>query len=137
MDPVTLETSAQVKDFHFSQLKRREIMLQERKQKKIAWLKKMYQQGGAAAMEGFEGTSSKISSQLDDKEDTDDIEKEADQLLVWSEGLDFERYHHNWLTLSSSARSGGTHEQGVLTEDMFDLNDAELFPRPEIQQPTW
>ena len=79
-----------------SKLKRRDELARQRKQKKVAWMQKMYEQarneqrGEQEAEGGGEGG---------DFEDDD-----VDALLRWSDALDFDAYHQDWLSAATSAR---------------------------------
>ena len=104
--------------WHFSKLKRREDATIKRKQRKRQWMQKMYALGkqeaeggssvaggsawrlltdgnGGAGTGGASGTGS-----LDDEDD----EAMVEEMLKWSDALDFESYHQSWLGLATTAR---------------------------------
>lgn len=86
--------------WHHSKLVRRETLAKQRKQKKLEWLQKMYKIG----KEGADVTVAALSSEGHESvegEGEDDIE----QLLKWSDDLDFDSYLQDWMGLATSSRS--------------------------------
>ena len=100
---------------------------QEKRQRKIVWLRKLYrdaknaelvqEQGenlGVSAQAALE--SSKFKKQLEQLYDNPfdeekfqnledgDFENEVNNLIEWCEDLDFEKYQDNWFTLATSAQ---------------------------------
>ena len=108
-------------DWHHSKLLRREEQARRQKQRKRQWLKKMYALGraeggggmrgtgctgrGAAARAGDEGRGAPSPAGWSGSEEEEaDFEGGVDEMLKWSESLDFDSYHQGWLGLATSAR---------------------------------
>jgi hypothetical protein len=85
---------AQPVAWHHSKLVRREAAAQERKARKREWLRTMYALGKA----GDEG------GEAPPDEAEGEGEEDVDGLLEWSDALDFEAYHADWLSTATSAQ---------------------------------
>jgi hypothetical protein len=100
-DAVAEESAAKKMEFHHSKLVRQVDLLKSRKRKKLSWLKKMYKLGGqngnTDAPEQEDDPYTQTMKQLmavDEKSDDVfkvDWEEEADDLLQWTENLNFGR----------------------------------------------
>jgi len=107
-DEVVETTAAKKIDFHYSKLVRQVDLLKKRKKKKLAWLKKMYSQQGVITTKHQSQEVKELVqtlNQIDEK--TDDVfdkdwEDQADDLLTWSSGLDYEAYQDNWFVKATS-----------------------------------
>ena len=82
--------------WHHSKLKRRDELARQRKQKKVAWMQKMYEQARAEQRGEQEAEGGGEGGDFED----DDV----DALLRWSDALDFDAYHQDWLSAATSAR---------------------------------
>eukprot|EP00736_Rhodelphis_marinus_P011497 Rmarinus@m.17561 len=102
-DPVTVSSSKKPVFVHHIRAVRREELIRRRKKKKVEWLRKIYRAG----MMSDRAKTAGGSAEDDDDDGASDIDwdMEADELLQWSENLDFEAYHSNWATLATSGRS--------------------------------
>lgn len=87
--------------WHHDKTIRREAMLLKRKQKKRAWLRQMYSLGKSAGADGAGPPSPPLGGPGADG-DLDD--GDLDALLQWSDSLDFDAYHADWLGVATSAR---------------------------------
>lgn len=115
-DPITVETSTKATVFHFSKLQRKQMVEKRRKQRKIDWMKKMYSEGALQArtddpnatvlvQRAAEGLLHSVEAQGIDTV----MEWEVEELLAWTNALDFEEYLDNWkeaATSNSSAVAG-------------------------------
>ncbi|XP_043928558.1 protein MFI [Protopterus annectens] len=111
-DPIAVESSTKSTDFHFSKLQRKQMVEKRRKQKKIEWMKKMYLEGALQtktddpnatvlvqrAAEGF-------LHSVDDHGMDSVMEWEVDELLAWTNALDFEEYLDRWKEVATSNSS--------------------------------
>ncbi len=96
--------------FHYSRMQRKTDVQAQRKKKKLEWMKKMYQQ-----------TKERPASA--GKEDVDD-------LLNWSQELDYDKYVNDWLTLATTLGSDYSipkhvEQRQMIYEDMLHKIDAE------------
>ena len=96
IDPVATATAARPVVWHHSKLKRRDELARQRKQKKVAWMQKMYEQARAEQRGEQEAEGGGEGGDFED----DDV----DALLRWSDALDFDAYHQDWLSAATSAR---------------------------------
>ena len=94
------------------------IQQQRRKTKKRQWLQKMYElgkkeeQGGGSdgawrlLTEGVGpgGGDAGNGSAPKQPEDDDELDDGLEEMLKWSDSLDFESYYQGWLGLATSAR---------------------------------
>ena len=95
IDPVATATAARPVVWHHSKLKRRDELARQRKQKKVAWMQKMYEQARAETRRQGGGGRRRGRRFEDD---------DVDALLRWSDALDFDAYHQDWLSAATSAR---------------------------------
>jgi len=104
VDPVSAYTASKTMKFHHDPLVRREEQAIKRKERQRAWMKRMYREGrkgreggGEDGAEGYgsDGGGGGLS----------DIDEEEDDLLRWSEALDFEAYTRDWSSMATSGRS--------------------------------
>ncbi|XP_072019137.1 protein MFI-like [Amphiura filiformis] len=111
-DPVTWETSRKKVDFKHSKLQRREDVARKKRKKKVEWLKKMYQDGMLQSKIGDAGANKLIEGATAGMVDT--IEKqgleavddwEVDELLDWTNGLNFDDYLNEWRGIGTSSGS--------------------------------
>ena len=123
--PVTLRTvrdgkseAAQRKEdmaerFHYSKIKRGEDRARRQKRRKREWMRKLYAEGLAKERQDSDVARGKVrrgralggqaigmGAAVDF--DADTWEEEADDLLVWTENLDFESYLDDWKGLGTS-----------------------------------
>ena len=118
-DKVELQTAIKPVPFHYDKVKRREIRANEKKKKKISWLKKLYEEG--KKIEEIENQHDVIKT-VEEFEDQGEIDKKnpfddekllqlndeelneyVNGLMKWSETLDFDKYMDHWFQIATSA----------------------------------
>jgi hypothetical protein len=95
--------------WHHDKFVRKEAAERKRKERKRAWLREMYSLGKASEADGPKGWPVGIGSGpgmppaggFGDEDDEDD---DFDELLQWTDALDFDSYHADWLSLATSSR---------------------------------
>eukprot|EP00117_Sycon_ciliatum_P015571 scpid66251/ scgid15357/ Uncharacterized protein C11orf65 len=131
-DPVTASSNAKRIIIHHDKAKRREEALRQRKKKKIEWMVKLYQDGFVKRNECPDVASNQTSDDGDGQAvpaETDeeflaklqqrvldrgsDSDSDAEDLLVWSAGLDFDEYLSDWQSIGTSAPSDLQREKEV------------------------
>jgi len=101
-DPITKETANRQYKFHYSRQQRRSEVALRRKQQKRNWLLKMYREGLAAEKK----QTTREGKEEDKVSDADLMDSaDEDELLQWSEGLDYDKYVENWQALATSGVS--------------------------------
>eukprot|EP00164_Ancoracysta_twista_P005510 GFYU01007560.1.p1 GENE.GFYU01007560.1~~GFYU01007560.1.p1 ORF type:complete len:524 (-),score=125.88 GFYU01007560.1:3-1574(-) len=89
--------------FHYKKLMRKEKLEQLRKEKQVQWMKKMYAEGRSQQISPHTDTSRSVSGLKAWNDDDDALDEDA--LLNWTDTLDFDKYHQNWLSLATTGRS--------------------------------
>lgn len=120
-DSVESATAKKVRVYHFSKTKRAELTAIERRKKKLKWLKKLYfdakrsdeadaektrmLEGGLTHSGGEKVEENPFGNpQLLEMGDGE-FEAYVDDLLEWSETLDYDKYTENWRQIATSAPS--------------------------------
>ena len=115
-DPVTSKSSAYKLPYHYSKLKRAQNKEAQRKAAKRAWLQKLYTQGLANEKdEGLRARSSLVRRAVaadhpmlpEDEQylfdfESDTWEQDAQEMLEWSDKLDFDEYLSDWRGVATS-----------------------------------
>ena len=118
-DRVERYTAARQMDFSHVRTVRKEDLEKKRRQKKLAWLQRMYGVGGAAAGAGSEeaehgvtgdasastapaSASEALSPPVVVMSGEGEESEGIDALIGWSQNLDFDQYVNDWLTQSCS-----------------------------------
>lgn len=112
-DPITCETSCVKRDFHHSKLKRIQDVKRKHKQRKIEWIWKLYKEGMMMTKEKLEGTSrsevkeaaEEIISLIQERGPEELQDKDIDDLLGWTNALNFDQYLTEWHLSASSGFS--------------------------------
>lgn len=128
-DPIVRETAAKKIDYHHNKLVRQVDLLKKRKRKKLLWLKKMYMNGHVKTedpnvMQNAQDEASELMEKLLKIDETSedvfnkDWEDDADELLDWSNGLNFEDYQDDWF-IGATSRPADKH----FAEDIMGLMD--------------
>ncbi|XP_071801536.1 uncharacterized protein [Asterias amurensis] len=111
-DPVTWESSNKKVDFPHSKLQRRQDVEKRKKQRKVEWMKKMYQEGMLQAKTGdsdtkslVEGAAAGMVAAIESQGSEIVEEWEVDELLEWTSGLNFDDYLTSWKELATSSGS--------------------------------
>ena len=81
------------KQFHHNKVLRRQEREKKKKEKRIKWLQKIYSGGLLGSVEKFNADESNVP------------EIEAEELLKWSNNLDFESYVETWGSNATSHSS--------------------------------
>ncbi|XP_072234393.1 protein MFI [Leuresthes tenuis] len=99
-------------DFHYSRLQRRQDVGKWRKRKKIEWLKQLYNQGRLRAHSEHrhmaalvESSAQEVMDTIEENGDDELLEWELDELLAWTNTLNFEEYMQEWKHLACSHSS--------------------------------
>lgn len=118
-DSVESATAKKAHTYHFDRKKRAEITAVERRKKKLKWLKKLYfdakrsDDAEAEKVRLLEGNPPKPTDQEENPFSNpvllqlpeDKFEAYVDELLEWSETLDYDKYTENWTQIATSAPS--------------------------------
>ncbi len=131
--------------FHHEKLCRRETLIRKRKEKQLEWMKMLYQFGKEEQSKSGEGwldlerglkiekesmTSLKkkkvfmmfnrkprdIDQEIDRIMQDLEFQEKNQSILTWTQALDFESYHTDWLSLAATAPS---NREGILHTDNF------------------
>ncbi|XP_037549921.1 protein MFI-like [Nematolebias whitei] len=107
-EPVEVGTNRKF-GFHFSKLKRRWEVERWRKTRKIEWMKKMYDTGRLRAdpehRDMLDSSARAVMDAADEKGADEILEWEVDELLAWTNTLNFEEYMQEWKLLACSQTS--------------------------------
>ena len=146
--PVTLRTVRDAKSevdqrkedmaerFHFSKMKRTEDRVKRQRRRKREWMRKLYAEGLAKERHQSEvprGTIRKGRA-LGGQEigmgaavdfDADTWEEEAEDLLTWTENLDFESYLDDWKGIGTSGPAEQDLEAKMSDEQLEQILDEE------------
>ena len=95
IDPVATATAARPVVWHHSKLKRRDELARQRKQKKVAWMQKMYEQARAEQRGEQEAEGGGEGGDFED----DDVDA-----LLRGRRVGPDAYHQDWLSAATSAR---------------------------------
>ncbi|XP_032360124.1 protein MFI isoform X1 [Etheostoma spectabile] len=99
-EPVQLSAKKKI-DFHYSKLKRQQDIDKFRKQKKIEWMKQMYDHGRLQTETVHEDMETLMEKSYQEVMDSIE-EKEDEGLLAWAKALNFDDYMQDWTTLACS-----------------------------------
>ncbi|XP_046847615.1 protein MFI-like isoform X2 [Xenia sp. Carnegie-2017] len=113
-DDITYDSSQKKIDFKHEKLMRKDDLERKRKRRKIDWMKKMYKEGMLVSNPGTETPVVRdIENTLRDITQVTDIkgyeavdEWEVDELLEWTNGLNFDNYVAGWKEVATSAIAG-------------------------------
>ncbi|XP_067234518.1 protein MFI isoform X1 [Chanodichthys erythropterus] len=108
-DPITQNTNEKKIEFHHSKIHRRQDVARKRKIRKIEWMRKMYAEGllhdhtehCKTALLVHKSTQRTMDS-LQQTEPDSVSEHEVDELLAWSNALNFDEYINEWMNLGTS-----------------------------------
>jgi len=112
--------------FHYSRQVRKEDKMIARKQKKRKWMMKMYREGLAKerpeVLAAAAGRGGSMNMQLEVDFDGDNWEEEAENLLEWSNELDFDSYLNEWGQIGTS-----TDQRGKVDNMIEELSRSSLL----------
>ncbi|XP_074478469.1 protein MFI isoform X1 [Sebastes fasciatus] len=99
-------------EFHYSRLRRQQDVDKWRKKRKTEWLKQMYNQGRLQAHPAHQhmatlgvNSAQEVMDAIEEKGDDEVLEWELDELLDWTNTLNFEEYIQEWRGLACSRSS--------------------------------
>ncbi|XP_074072735.1 protein MFI-like [Macrotis lagotis] len=112
IDEITEEGNRRTIDFHFSKLKRRQDSNIRRKHKKIRWMRQMYYAGSLETRKAdplctdliLKATKGLIKA-IDESGMDSVMEWEVDEILNWTNTLNYEEYVDNWKSIATSNSS--------------------------------
>nr|XP_056714857.1 protein MFI [Euleptes europaea] len=112
LDSVTAEDNVKVKEFHYSKVLKKQVIEKRRKKKKIEWLKKMYH-GQSLQVKTLDPTKTFLIQRAAEglisclgTEGFDGVmEWEVDEMLKWTNALDYEEYVKQWKAIGTSKLS--------------------------------
>ncbi|KAM5245973.1 protein MFI [Ctenodactylus gundi] len=124
-------------EFHFSKLKKRQELEKKRKIRKIEWMKKMYYTGSLEAKSSHSETVELIQratqgliKAVEDGGIDLVMEWEVDEVLSWTNALNFDEYIAKWREIATSNSSvnfkGFSFEQAQ--KNLYDLKDLSEEP---------
>jgi hypothetical protein len=131
-DPIKKKIRKMQSKFHYSRQVRKEDKMIARKQKKRKWMMKMYREGlakerpevlaAAAGRGGNDMNHGYMKDHLEVDFNGDHWEEEAENLLEWSETLDFDSYLNDWKQIGTS-----TNQRSNVNHLIDDLSRSSLF----------
>uniref|UniRef100_A0A3B5BEE4 Uncharacterized protein n=1 Tax=Stegastes partitus TaxID=144197 RepID=A0A3B5BEE4_9TELE len=94
-------------DFHYSKLQRRKDVEKWRKRRKVKWLKKMYKQGRLDdhSQHSVKNSAPDAMKAAEEISDDEILNWEVDELLAWTNTLNFDDYIEEWSQLACSHSS--------------------------------
>ncbi|XP_078699181.1 uncharacterized protein LOC144926376 [Branchiostoma floridae x Branchiostoma belcheri] len=111
-DIITWESSRKKVEFHHNKLRRKQDVEKKRKKKKVEWMMKMYKEGMLRSKSTDSHTSTLIQDaangivRVAQEKGPDSIQDwEVDELLDWTNGLNFDEYMDTWKEIGTSAAS--------------------------------
>ena len=95
--------------WHHDKLVRKQAAVQKRKERKREWMREMYSLGKSGGSGGLtEGSMLPPGAAGEGRYDYEGYGEEGDEdldaLLEWSDALDYDSYHADWLALATSSR---------------------------------
>ncbi|XP_077197714.1 protein MFI isoform X2 [Paroedura picta] len=131
LDSVTAEDNLKVKEFHYSKVQKKQDVEKRRKKRKIEWLKKMYY-GESLQVKTLDPVQTFLIQRsaegliacLGDEGLDGVLEWEVDEMLKWTNALNYEEYVKQWKQLGTSK----------LSEDYSGFWFTERYKPPEIQE---
>ncbi|KAJ7363686.1 hypothetical protein OS493_009849 [Desmophyllum pertusum] len=129
-DPVVYESTLKKELFSHNKVIRKQDLERKRKKKKVEWMKKMYKDGMLKARFGDDLETEQVVQSvaegmltITETRGQDAVEDwEVDELLEWTNGLNFDQYLYDWKEIATSAGSEYQTEQTkFLPDDPFSL----------------
>ncbi|KAH1185543.1 protein MFI [Mauremys mutica] len=140
IDPVTDEDNTKEKEFHYSKLKRKQDIDRRRKRRKIEWMTKMYYAGSLRVKTEDPTTAILIQRSAEgivnavEKGGTDNVmEWEVDELLEWTNALNFEEYISQWKEIATS-NSSANYQGFQFIVSQHDPCEFSQLPHGNIQE---
>ena len=107
-DPVARLTADRSSKFHYSRLQRRAIVERKRKERQRQWMRHMYGFDNSAAAHGqghAQAAEPKAKLLHGDSGSAEKYGADDDELLRWSNALDYDGYVHHWHGVATTAPS--------------------------------
>ncbi|XP_056594339.1 protein MFI isoform X2 [Triplophysa dalaica] len=107
-DPIAQDTNCKKIEFHYCRINRQQDVARKKKIRKIEWMRKMYAVGLLQAPQDSETALLMQKSTLRSMNSLEQIEpdsvtdKEVDDLLAWTNSLNFDEYINEWMDLGTS-----------------------------------
>ncbi|XP_060682679.1 protein MFI isoform X5 [Hemiscyllium ocellatum] len=112
VDYMEFEPNRKRTTFHHCTLQRKQDAKRKQKQKKIEWMKKMYQDGILQAQTLNPNTAVLVQrategliDSVEQKGPNSILDWEVDELLEWTNALNFEKYLNDWTEIACSSSS--------------------------------
>lgn len=102
-DPVELETAGKPIPYHHDRKVRKKISAQEKRKRKVSWLKKLYLEAKTQEDSKLVAKETPFDSAAWLELEENSFEAQVNDLLEWSDSLDYEKYVSNWSKLATSA----------------------------------
>ncbi|XP_068565770.1 protein MFI-like isoform X2 [Cebidichthys violaceus] len=109
-EPKEIEAKEKV-DFHYSRLQRQQDVGKWRKKRKIEWLKQTYNQGRLQT-HPVVNSAQEVMDAIEERGHEEVLDRELDELMAWTNTINFEEYMQGWRCLAcshSSEPSKGEH----------------------------
>ncbi|XP_078513178.1 protein MFI [Lissotriton helveticus] len=145
LENFTFDDTNKKMEFHYSKLMRRQEVEKRNKQMKIQWMKKMYYEGSLHAETSEPNTAVLIqratqglinSAELHGPDSV--MDWEVDELLNWTNALNFEEYIGSWkktgTSMSSTAYTGPTFV--VSQYDSYEFSTTACKDRSNVTEAT-
>ncbi|XP_074841038.1 protein MFI [Carettochelys insculpta] len=137
-DSVTAGDNTKEKEFHYSKLKRKQDIARRIKRRKIEWMTKMYYTGSLRGKTEDPTTAILIQRSAEgmvsavEKGGTDSVmEWEVDELLKWTNALNFEEYISQWKEMAISNSSANYQGFQFSSHDPCEFSQ---LPQDTIQE---
>ncbi|XP_028826012.1 protein MFI isoform X2 [Denticeps clupeoides] len=115
-DPIIQETNGKRFEFNYATVQRRQDVERKKKQRKLAWLKKMYEEGILHSARPREKSAHGMMNTVEQEGPNHNAEWEEEELLKWTTALDFDEYVNRWKDLGTS------HSSDFFTDKVLDLS---------------
>ncbi|KAL8191034.1 UNVERIFIED_CONTAM: hypothetical protein K2H54_066880 [Gekko kuhli] len=135
LDSITAEDNIKVKEFHYSKVQKKQEIQKRRKRRKIEWLKKMYF-GEHLQVKTLDPTETFLIQRAAEgliaclgNEGLDSVmEWEVDEMLKWTNALNYEEYVKQWKALGTSRLSEDFKGIGpqLLSENLYAVSCSEV-----------
>ncbi|XP_044297379.1 protein MFI isoform X2 [Varanus komodoensis] len=134
LDPITAEDNLRVKEFECLSMLKKQEMIKRRKRRKIEWLKKMYfgkslqvQTADPAATVLIQRATEGLISTLENEGIDKVMEWEVDEMLKWTNALNYEEYVKQWKEIGTSKLSD-SYQGFRFTDQSYELSDLARLP---------
>ncbi|XP_063300980.1 protein MFI [Pelobates fuscus] len=133
MDQITATDNIKKITFHHSGLRRKQDVEKKQKQKKIDWMRKMYYQGSLRAQTTDPDTvilvqkaTQGVINSAEQHGSGSVMDWEVDELLQWTNALNYEEYIGKWKVIGTS-KSSSAFKGTTLIRSPYDLHEFSQF----------